>query len=816
MIMNYELSVHELRKRVDPVSLGIKDTSHIRRLQGIIGQKRAVDALQFGLKIKDVGFNIFVAGQSGIGKMCSVKSFLEDIAREKETPPDWCYVNNFDDPYNPRVIQLPAGQGSKLKEDMNTFFNHIQKELPKVYEADEYTAHREEILNKLAKQKEKASQELSQKATEEGFAIQATPMGMVIMPIKDGGVLGDVEFLALSESKREELQKRQDRLQSEIKSVMKNIRKLEHCTREKVKELDQKIALHVVEEVIDELVEKYNNFPKIVNFLHETQEDVLKNIETFKILRQQKGATYPPSSTPSDLQLETMQQAMLRKYEVNVLVDNSKQKGLPVIQERNPTYNNLIGRIEKEVLFGALTTDFTMIRAGSLLRANGGFLVISIEDVLRNFNSWDALKQALCSCEVQVEELGERLGYMTTKTIRPQAIPINVKVVLVGQPWFYHTLYFYDHEFAELFKVKAEFDIRMDMTEENINDFLSFIATFCDKEKMKHLDNEATAGIIEYASRLAEDKEKLSTKFGHLADIIREANFWTMQEGESLIKSRHIRKALDGKIYRSNLIEERIREMIDRGLILIDTVGEKIGQVNGLSVINLGDYQFGKPNRITVTVGPGDNGIIDIEREVKLAGPIYSKGVLIVSGYLVNKYMKGKMSTLTARVVFEQSYEGIEGDSASAAELYSLLSALANIPIKQGIAVTGSVNQLGQIQAVGGINQKIEGYYDVCRVKGLTGDQGVVIPKSNVQNLMLREDVIEAVILKKFTIWAVNTIDEGIELLTGVTSGDMQNDGTFPPDTVNEKVSRQLADFEKALKRSKDFLGNVSGHRVTS
>lgn len=691
---------------------------------------------------------------------------------------------------------------------MNTFFIHVQKELPKIYEGDEYTVHREEILNKLARQKEKISQELSQKATEEGFAIQATPMGMVIIPVKDGGVLRDDEFLSLSEAKREELQKRQDRLQSEIKSVMKNIRKLEHCARERVKELDQQIALHAVGEMIDDLVEQYNDFPEIVNFLHETQEGILKNIDTFKTLRQQKNVAQTPSS---DLQLETMQPPMLKKYEVNVVVDNSKQKGLPVILEPNPTYNNLIGRIEKEIMFGVLTTDFTMIRAGSLLRANGGFLVISIEDVLRNFHSWDALKQALCRCEVQVEELEERLGYMTTKTIRPQAIPINVKVVLIGQPLFYHVLYSYDHEFAELFKVKAEFDVSMDMTNENISNFMSFIATFCDKEKTKHLDDEATASIIEYASRVADDKEKLSTKFSYLADIIREANFWAMQDGESLIKSKHIRKTLDEKIYRSNLIEERIREMIDRGLILIDITGEKIGQVNGLSVINLGDYQFGKPNRITVTVGPGDSGIIDIEREVKLAGPIYSKGVLIVSGYLANKYMKGKISTLTARIVFEQSYEGIEGDSASAAELYSLLSALANIPIKQGIAVTGSVNQVGQVQAIGGINQKIEGYYDVCRVKGLTGEQGVVIPKSNVQNLMLREDIIEAVMLKKFTIWAVNTVDEGIELLTGITAGERRDDGTFPPNTVNEKVSRQLADFEKTLKRSKDVLCDASG-----
>ncbi|MCF6156996.1 MAG: ATP-binding protein [wastewater metagenome] len=810
--MNYEVHTDELRRKFDPEDLGIEDTSELEHLKGIIGQKRAVNALQFGLKVKGIGFNIFVAGPPGVGKIASVKSFVEDMAKEKTVPPDWCYVNNFEDSYNPRAIKLPAGKGCEFREDMNALFDHVQKDLPKVFESDEYTARREEIVNELTKRRDAISEEINQKASEEGFVIQPTPIGIMIIPLKNGRPLSDEEFQSLPESVRKEIQEKQSRLQNELKGVMKNMRKLEHRARESVKELDQKVALHVVGELMDDLIEKYDQSPEIKKFLHDVQDDILRNIDMFKVL-QQKGAAPSPFA---NVQLQVMQETTLRKYQVNVLIDNSKQKGGPVILELNPTYHNLVGRIEKEVIMGALTTDFTQIKAGSLLRANGGFLIISIEDVLRNFQSWEALKRALYSCDVQIEELGERLGFMTTKTLRPQPIPIDVKVVLVGQPIFYRLLYFLDHEFAELFKVKADFDTRMDTTRENMNNFMSFISTFCSKEKIRHLDNAATADVMEYASRLAEDKEKLSTKFGHLADILREANFWSMEDGEPLIRSRHIRKTLDEKIYRSNLIEERIREMIDRGLILIDTAGEKVGQVNGLSVINLGDYQFGKPNRITATVEPGHSGIIDIEREVKLAGPIYSKGVLIVSGYLVNKYMQGKPTTLTARLVFEQSYEGVEGDSASAAELYSLLSVLAEVPIKQGIAVTGSVNQVGQVQAVGGINYKIEGYYDVCRVKGLTGNQGVIIPRSNVRNLILRKDVAEAVISKKFTIWTIDTIDEGIELLTGMVAGERQEDGTFPPNTFNEKVSKKLDSFEETLRRSKVFSSDMLTHKHTS
>ena len=489
-----------------------------------------------------------------------------------------------------------------------------------------------------------------------------------------------------------------------------------------------------------------------------------------------------------------------RKYQVNVLVDNSKQEGAPVVVELNPSYSNLFGRVEKEAHFGALYTDLTMIKAGSLHRANGGYLVLRAEDLLRNPFSWDGLKRALLSRQIEIEEPGERFGFMATKSVRPQPIPLDVKVALIGSPLLYYLLYASDDEFSELFKVKADFDTSMARDEENVQDFLAVLSTFCHKEKLKPLDASAVAKLLEHASRLAEDQEKLSTHFGALADVIREAHFWALQDGAPHVGAAHVQKALDEKLYRSNLIQERIQEMIARGTLLIDAAGEAVGQVNGLSVLSLGDYLFGKPSRITASVGPGREGVIDIEREVELGGPIHSKGVLILSGYLAQEYAQDKPLTLAARLVFEQSYEGIEGDSASSAELFTLLSALSGLPVKQGIAVTGSVNQHGELQAIGGVNQKIEGFFDVCQAKGLTGEQGVIIPQSNVQNLMLREDVVEAVKSKRFHVWPVKTIDEGIEILTGVPAGKRGPDGQFPEGTVGYRVDRRLREFAECLK----------------
>ncbi len=793
--MSPELSPDELRRTFDPQALGVKTTDQLSALDGrIIGQERAVRALQFGLHISSTGFNTYVAGPPGIGKMTAIQTFLEELARRTETPPDWCYVNNFEDPYQPKALRLPPGTARRLQQELKALVEHLHREIPKAFESDEYSAQRDEILSALSKQREEPLKELSERASREGFALQATPLGIVILPVREGQPLTDAEFQALPESIQEELQRHRDALQEELKAAMKEIRWLERATQQKLQELDQQVALYIVGDLADDLIEKYNDLPEVVEHLQAVQKDILENIETFKT---RPGSPATPSNGPQPP--PWVQELPFRKYDVNVLVDNSSQQGAPVVLEFNPIYNQLFGRIEKETQFGALYTDFTMIKAGSLHRANGGYLVLPVEDVLMSLFSWDGLKRALHRQEIQIEEMGERLGFLATKSLRPQPIPLDVKVLLVGRPLIYYSLHAYDEEFPELFKVRADFDVRMSADDRNIQDFVSFLCTLCEKENLRHLDDSAVGKLLEHAARLADDQEKLSTHFGAIADLVREANFWAEQENSSYVSASHVKRALDEKVYRSNLVQERIKELIARGTLLIDTEDESVGQVNGLAVISLGDYAFGKPSRITASVGPGREGIIDIEREVELGGPIHSKGVMILGGYLSYKYARDKPLTLAARLVFEQSYEGIEGDSASSAELYALLSVLSGLPIQQNIAVTGSVNQHGEAQAIGGVNEKIEGFYDVCVAKGLTGNQGVMIPASNVQNLMLREDVVEAVRDGKFHIWAVRTIDEGIEILTGVPAGERDSDGQFPKGAVNDLVDRRLRELMKAL-----------------
>jgi lon-related putative ATP-dependent protease len=532
--------------------------------------------------------------------------------------------------------------------------------------------------------------------------------------------------------------------------------------------------------------------------LEDVQDDILKNITFFR------GEQEARPGIPFSLQWG--EEPSLRKYEVNLIVDNSSLNGAPVIIEPNPIHQNLFGRIEKEARFGALTTDFTMIKSGSLHKANGGYLVIPIEDLLQNPFSYDSLKRSIKNEQIAIEEIGERMGFVAVKSLKPEPIPLKVKIILIGSPILYQYLYSLDMEFNELFKVKADFDTTMDRTEENVQSYASFICTLCQKESLKHLESSAVAKIVEYGSRLAEDQKKLSTRFADIANIIREANFYALQEGSRYVTANHIKKSIEEKIYRSNLIQEKIREMIERNILLISTTGEAVGQVNGLSVISLGDLTFGVPSRVTASIGLGREGIVDIQREAQLGGRIHTKGVMILGGYLAEKYAHNKPLTLSARLVFEQSYDIVEGDSASSTELYAILSSLSGFPIKQSIAVTGSVNQKGEIQAIGGVNEKIEGFFEVCKAKGLTGEQGVIIPESNVQNLMLKEEIIEAVKGGSFHIYPVRTIDEGIEILTGAKAGSRQMDGTFEKDSINDRVDMCLKNMADRLKEFPEFL----------
>lgn len=787
-----ELAVERLRKICDPQSPGWVSSEELQALETIIGQERAVRSLQFGLGIREPGFNIYVAGPPGTGKTTAVKRFLEDVAKDKPVPDDWCYLNSFRDSYRPKALRLPPGRGRELQADMKTLVERAKREIRRAFESEEYAAKREETTRTFEQQRDELIAGINEKAQQEGFLIQATPIGLLIVPVKRGKPLSDEEFMALSPQEKEEISQKREALQVELATVMRQVRGLEKGANEALDQLDQEVALYALSHLVEDLTEKYHDLPEVVTHLETVRDQILANLSQFR----QEPDGQPASPFP----MPDAGQPSFREYRVNVLVDNAGLEGAPVIIELNPTYNNLFGRVEQEARFGALVTDFTMIREGALHRANGGYLVLPFEDVLRNPFAWDSLKRALENREIAIEDAGDRLGFMTTKSLRPEPIPLDLKVILIGDPQLYYLLHGIEEDFSELFKVKAEFDTRMDRTEESMQDFAAFVCSVCEEEGLKHLDSAALAKMVEHGSRLVEDQEKLSTRFGQIADVIREASYYATREDSQYVTPAHVKKAIDERFYRSGLLQERIKEMIERDTIMIDVTGEKVGQVNGLSVIDLGDITFGQPSRITATIGLGEEGLVDIEREADLSGPIHTKGVLILSGYLAEKYAGDKPLSLSARLVFEQSYSGVEGDSASSTELYAMLSNLSGLPVKQGIAVTGSVNQKGEVQAIGGVNEKIEGFFEVCKAKGLSGEQGVIIPESNIQNLMLKEEVVEAVGDGKFHIWPVKTIDEGIEILTGVKAGEWRKDGAFEDGTVNYRVDRRLRELAEAMK----------------
>jgi lon-related putative ATP-dependent protease len=793
-----ELTVDKLRKTCDPNLMHCESTQDLLPLEEIIGQERAVRALKFGLGIKERGFNIYVAGYPGTGRTTAVKNFLDEVARTKPVPFDWCYVNNFSNPYAPKAIKLPAGKGREFQKDMKSFIDATKRTLPKAFESEDYAAKIEATIKNLEAQSKTLIEELNSKARQEGFVIQSTPIGLFLIPVIKGKPVSEEELANLPQKTKDEIQAKRDRLESELRSAMRQFMDMERKIHEETGKVNREVALYAIGHLMVDLKEKYKDFPDVVAYLEEVQKDILDNVSQFIKAPEAR-------SQRESLQIPWMRESHYKKYEVNIIVDNSDVKGAPVIKESNPTHPNLFGRVEKEAQFGALVTDFTMIRAGSLHRANGGYLILPVEELLVNPFSYDGLKRALKNEHILIEEAEERLGFITTKSLRPEPIPLNVKVILIGDPMLYQELYSLDMEFSELFKVKADFDTTMDRTDENTQRYAAFVCALCQKENLKHLDGTGLAKLIEHSSRLADDQTKLSTRFADVADIVREANFYAAEENSELVTEKHVRKAIEERIYRSKLIQDKIEEMIKRGIILIDTDEAKVGQVNGLSVISLGDFAFGTPSRVTISVGLGREGVVDIEREAKMGGPIHTKGVLILSGYLNQKYAQEKPLSLSARLVFEQNYEGVEGDSASSTELYSILSALSDLPIKQNIAVTGSVNQKGEVQAIGGVNEKIEGFFEVCKAKGLTGRQGVMIPDSNVQNLMLKEEILDAVKAKKFHIYSVSQIDQGIEILTGVKAGARGKDGTFEKETVNFKVDKRLREMAEKLKQFPQF-----------
>ncbi len=797
--MTIELSPDRLRKECDSKLMHCETTEELSPLEEIVGQERAIRALRFGLDIKERGFNIYVAGLPGSGRTTAVNNFLKEMAKGKTIPSDWCYVENFGDSFTPKAIKLPPGKGKEFQRDVKNFVGEVRNVLPKAFESEDYDRKRETAIRAVDEERKELLARLNERAQQEGFVLQSTPVGVLIIPVVKGRPLSDQETIALPQKVKDEIEKKREKLRVELRTAMRQLRELERKANEEIQKLNREVAIYAIGHLLDALTEKCQEFSDVKTYLEEVRNDILENLTLFI---KEPVAPQVPFPVP------WLKELPFRKYEVNLIVDNSDLKGAPVVVELNPTHQNLLGRIEKEAQFGVLSTDFTMIRGGSLHKANGGYLVLPVEDLLRNIFSYDSLKRALMNESITIEEPGERMGFITTKGLRPDPIPLDTKVVLIGNPLLYQQLYLLDMDFKELFKVKADFDTVMDRTDENIRQYAAFICTFCRKEKLKHLDASGVAKIVEYGSRLAQDQTKLSTAFGEVADLVREANFYALQENSEYVTADHIKKAIEEKIYRSNLIQKRIQEMMERNILLIDTDGEAVGQVNGLSVMSLGDFSFGAPSRVTASIGLGGEGIIDIQREAKMAGPIHTKGVMILSGYLTEKYAQDKPLSLSARLVFEQSYGMVEGDSASSTELYCMLSTLSGVPIKQNIAVTGSVNQKGEVQAIGGVNQKIEGFFEVCKAKGFTGEQGVLIPESNVQNLMLKEEVVEAVREGKFHIYPVKTIDQGIEVLTGSMAGFRRLDGTFEEGTINYRVDNRLREMAEKIKEFPEyFLG---------
>jgi lon-related putative ATP-dependent protease len=779
-----------LRRHCDPESFSFETTAELEELTEIVGQARAVEAVRFGIDIRREGYNLFVLGPPGIGKHSLVRQFLEQEVGAKPTPADWCYVNNFEQPYKPHVLRLPPGRGQTLRQEMSQLVEELRTVIPAVFDSEDYRTRKQGLEEEFKEREEKAFAELKRRATEHGFALMKTPVGLAFAPVQDGHVLTPEQFDKLSAAEQERITTKLAELQEQLQTTIQQGPRWEREFRERLKALNHEITLLAVGHLVDELREKYVELPEVVNYLDAVQQDIVENTDDFRPAEE----TSPAAALGFALAGTVKDSSPFRRYQVNLLVDNSANQGAPVIYEDHPTHQNLVGKVEHLVTqMGALTTDFTLIRPGALHRANGGYLVLDAHKVLLQPYAWEQLKRALRSGEIRIESLQQIFGLISTVSLEPEPIPLQVKIILVGERLLYYLLYTYDPDFAELFKVEADFEEQMERTPENDLLYARLVGALARKEGLRHFDRTAVAQVIEHSARLAGDAEKLSTHMQSIADLLREADYWAGQAGRPVVSAGDVQQAIAAQIYRADRLRQRIQEEMQRETILIDTQGEKVGQINGLSVLTLGSYAFGRPSRITARVWLGKGQVVDIEREVELGGPIHSKGVLILSGFLGARYALEQPLSLSASLVFEQSYSGVEGDSASSAELYALLSALAEAPLKQSLAVTGSVNQHGQVQAIGGVNEKIEGFFDLCRARGLTGTQGVLIPAANVKHLMLRQDVVEAVAAGKFQIYPVETIDQGIEILTGLPAGERDETGNYPEGSLNQRVETRLA-----------------------
>lgn len=788
MIEKYLVPIENLKKKCTCEIFEGKTTEDLPAYRELIGQERAMEALKYGLSINRKGYNIYVSGLIGTGKNSYSYLVAKEFSQNKKPPKDWCYVFNFKKPDSPRAISLNCGQGKVFKSDIEGVIDELKIEIPKALNSKEFENSRNLTYTVYQNKAQEILSELNNLAKDYNFLFRQTERGILSIPLKDGRPMTDEEINELSSEEVERLMKLSNELNRKALEYVKRIKEVENELIVEIEKLREEKVLEVSSEYLDPLIEKYSENELILEFLKDMKLDIVKHYEVFM----QEDSS---KSIEGLVLADNVKHDLMKRYEVNLFLDNSHRRSAPVIREMNPTYYNLLGKIEYVNELGGFKTDHTRIRPGSLHKANGGYIILQAKDVLQSASAWEGLKRALITGEIKIENI---TGLnVISETLNPEPIPLDVKVILIGDFYIYQLLYIKDDDFKKLFKIRADFDVEMDRNEENIRKIGSFVAYQCKEENLKPFDKTALAAIIEYSSRLAEHQDKLTARFNELVEIIYEADQWANMRNKSIVTKDEVNLAIDKRNFRNGIFEQKIIESIEDGTLIIDTNGEKIGEINGLAVIDLGQYAFGRPNKITVNTFAGKEGIINIEREVEQSGSIYDKGVLILSGYLGEKYAKDFPLSLTASITFEQSYSEIDGDSASSTELYALLSSLAEKPIKQSIAVTGSVNQKGIIQPIGGVNEKIEGFYRICKMRGLTGEEGVIIPYQNIKNLMLNDEIIEAVSKGKFKIYTVKTIDEGIEILTGVKAGVLNENGEYEKGTINYLVQKKLKYYSK-------------------
>ncbi|HVN97883.1 MAG TPA: ATP-binding protein [Syntrophorhabdaceae bacterium] len=792
-----KLGSQDLYKRCDPETFSFNTTEEITTFPRTIGQEKALKSLDFGLGMDSTGFNIFAIGENGTGKMTTIMSMVNEKAAEEETPPDWCYVNNFKEPDLSIALSFAPGQGVVFQQEMNELIKMLRLEIPKAFESKEYEVQKNKVIDEFQQKQAEYLSRLDEEAKERGFTVKRTPTGVLIVPIKETGeLLTKEEFDALDEKTRKKMEETGRFFQEKLNDVVRVLREAEKLVRDMLSKLDRVVALDLVGPLIDAMQAKYKDREKVNSYLESAKEEILTHLDEFRMTEE------PPSPLPF-LKLPKAETSFA-KYSVNIIVNNGDGRGAPVVYESNPTYLNLFGRMEYNVQYGMATTDFTMIKAGALHKANGGYLIVDAMELLKNTFSYDALKRCMKNKEIKIEDVLEQYRLISTAGLKPEPIPLNAKIVIISNPYLYYLLHSYDEESRELFKVKADFDSRMDRTAENMEKYATYVAQCQKEEKLLPFDKSGVAKIVEFGSRFADHQEKLSTKFSDISDLVRESHYWAHREGSAVVKAEHVTRAVDEKIFRVNRIEERLREMMLDDTLIVNTAGEKIGQINGLAVLDMGDYSFGKPSRITAKTYAGRAGVVNLERETKMSGKIHEKAILIITSYLGSKYAVKKPISLSASITFEQLYDMVEGDSATCAELYALLSSISGVPLKQSFAVTGSMDQNGDVQPIGGVNQKIEGFFELCKMRGLEGRQGVIIPRRNRKNLVLSDEVVSAVNRGLFSIYTIDRMEEGLEILTGVKAGDLEQDGTYPEGTINYLVEKRLTEISEALEKQKE------------